>query len=135
MAGRHRGGHRGHQRDAHPDEPGLARQRGDAAAVGLQPVVVPLDLEAHPQARFAVDVAGHHGLVDGDSVVVESPHGSMRATVACSADVHRDSVSLSHGWSDANVSLLTSERYVDGLTGMVVQTAIPVELRRVVGER
>ena len=67
--------------------------------------------------------------------MVESPHGSMRATVACSADMHPDSISLSHGWSDANVSLLTSERDVDELTGMVVQTAIPVELRRVLGER
>jgi hypothetical protein len=37
---------------------------------------------------------------------------------------------LPHGWSMANVSLLTSDTDVDRLTGMVVQTAIPVELRR-----
>jgi len=38
-------------------------------------------------------------------------------------------VSLPHGWFEANVSLLTSEHEVDDLTGMVLQTAVPVTVR------
>ena len=74
-------------------------------------------------------VGERHGLAAGDPVVVSSPHGEMHTTVAFNAEVHPDSVSLPHGWFEANVSLLTSEHEVDDLTGMVLQTAVPVTVR------
>ena len=83
-----------------------------------------------PRAVLHPVVGERLGIAEGDGVVVTSPYGSMRTTVSFSADVHPDSVSLPHGWRDENVSFLTSEFEVDELTGMVVQTAIPVELRR-----
>lgn len=76
------------------------------------------------------DTARRHGVADGDAIVVSSDVGTMHTTVVCSTDVHPDSVSLPHGWRAANVSLLTSEQRVDELTAMVVQTAIPVTIRR-----
>ena len=84
-----------------------------------------------PIAIVHPETGRRSGLVDGDSAVLESPHGSVSAVIALSEDVHPDSVSLSHGWTDVNVSLLTSEYHVDDLTGMVTQTAVPVTLRRV----
>jgi anaerobic selenocysteine-containing dehydrogenase len=83
-----------------------------------------------PVAVVHPDTAARGGFADGDEVTVSSPYGSVRMTVACSADMHPDSVSMPHGWLDANVSQLTSEHQVDTLTGMVVQTAIPVTLQR-----
>ena len=48
-----------HKSDAHPDEPGATRHRFDATRIGLQPIIVALDLESHPKARDAIDVARH----------------------------------------------------------------------------
>jgi len=76
------------------------------------------------------DVATARGIADGDEVIVSAPSGSLQLRAKLSSDVHPDSVSLTHGWREANVSLLTSASGVDELTGMVVQTAIPVDVRR-----
>lgn len=76
------------------------------------------------------DAASRRGLVDGDAVLVSSAHGTLSTTVALSADQHSDAVSLPHGRMDANVSALTTGRDADRLSGMVLQTAIPVEVRR-----
>lgn len=84
----------------------------------------------HSVALVHPETAARHGIDDGDAVVVSSPYGTMRTTVALTADLHPDSVCLPHGWTEANVSQLTSELEVDELTGMVVQTAIPVTLGR-----
>ncbi|MEY3073663.1 MAG: molybdopterin dinucleotide binding domain, partial [Actinomycetota bacterium] len=66
----------------------------------------------------------------GDDVVVSASSGSLQIRAKFSSDVHPDSISLTHGWREANVSVLTSADDVDELTGMVVQTAISVEVRR-----
>jgi type II secretory pathway component PulM len=55
---------------------------------------------------------------------------SPRSRAALDPDVHSNVVSITHGWRDPNVSALTAERPVDELTGMPVQTAIPVSLER-----
>lgn len=93
----------------------------------------------HPSSRGPSDdasavlhpeTAARLGIRDGDPVVVSSETGSMRTTATLDADQHPDSVSVPHGWSEANVSSLTSEVHVDPLTGMVAQTAVPVRVRR-----
>jgi len=76
------------------------------------------------------EVAAIRGVANGDWITVSTLSGSLEVQAKVSAEVHRDSVSLTHGWSEANVSLLTTEREVDSLTGMVVQTAVPVDVRR-----
>ena len=76
------------------------------------------------------DTAVERGIADGDEIVVSSPSGWIAIQAKVSAEVHRDSVSLTHGWIGANVSLLTSASNVDNLTGMVLQTAVPVDVRR-----
>ena len=76
------------------------------------------------------DVATARGIADGDEVIVSAPSGSLQLRAKLSSDVHPNSISLTHGWREANVSVLTSASGVDELTGMVVQTAIPVDVRR-----
>jgi len=97
----------------HPDAPG-------------RPIDAPTAI-VHP-------VVGERlGVSEGDAVEVSSQHGSLRTTVAFSADLHPDSVSLPHAWHEANVSQLTTELVVDELTAMVVQTAVPVRVQRAGG--
>lgn len=83
-----------------------------------------------PSALIHHDVAARCGVADGDVVEVVSAHGAMKTMVTLIADAHPDVVSLTHGWSNANVCDVTSGDVVDDLTGMVVQTALPVVIRR-----
>jgi anaerobic selenocysteine-containing dehydrogenase len=68
---------------------------------------------------------------DGDDVVISSVTGAITARARVTDDVVRGAVSVSHGLNLANVSTLTSARVgtVDALTGMVVQSGLPVHLR------
>lgn len=72
------------------------------------------------------------GLGDGDPVEVASAHGAVRGTVRIDDRLRAGVVSITHGWTAANVSRLTSSvADVDPLTGMVCQGAIPVTVRSV----
>jgi len=71
----------------------------------------------------------HYGVRDGQELVITSAYGELRTKALLSDSINPDSISLPHGWRDANVSMLTTEHVVDQLTGMVAQTAIPVTIR------
>jgi anaerobic selenocysteine-containing dehydrogenase len=75
-------------------------------------------------------VASPHAINDGDEIIISSTNGSLVVRAKLSDDVHVGSVSVAHGKRDANVSVLTSRFDVDNLTGMVVQTAIPVTVKK-----
>jgi len=75
-------------------------------------------------------VASPHAINDGDEIIISSTNGSLVVRAKLSDDVHVDSISVAHGKRDANVSVLTSRLDVDNLTGMVVQTAIPVTVKK-----
>lgn len=94
-----------------------------------KPAVAGSGIDA-PVAIIHSDTAARHGIVAGDRVDVTNAHGSVTTSVVLTDDVHPDVVSLTHGWRDANVSYLTSESFVDELTGMVVQTGMPVTIHR-----
>ena len=85
---------------------------------------------AEDAAVLHPDAAAARGFAEGDAVVVSSSHGTLVIRAVLSADQHPDVVSLPHGWVGANVSALTSGRDADALSGMVLQTALPVEVRR-----
>jgi anaerobic selenocysteine-containing dehydrogenase len=70
------------------------------------------------------------GLADGQAVCVSSASGTLRTVVRLRDDLARGTVSVPHGLPDRNVSGLTSGAAgrVDPLTGMVVQSGIPVTL-------
>ncbi len=67
---------------------------------------------------------------DGTEVEVRAAHGSIRGIVRSDEHLPPDAVTVPHGWPAPNVSGLTSgENDIDPLTGMVRQSAIPVEIR------
>jgi len=81
------------------------------------------------------------GIADGDLVTITSPHGEIVGVAAAGDDVKRGVVSMSHAWglgstSDADVrvegvatnALSATDDGYDPITGMAVQSAIPVRI-------
>jgi anaerobic selenocysteine-containing dehydrogenase len=77
------------------------------------------------------DDAAAAGVVDGATVTVTSPVGTIYGRARVTDDVVRGAVSIPHGLVPQNVSVLTDSRTgtTDPLTGMVRQSGIPVVLR------
>ncbi|MFA9566041.1 MAG: molybdopterin-dependent oxidoreductase, partial [Acidimicrobiales bacterium] len=80
------------------------------------------------------------GVSDGDLVVIESPHGEITGVAASADDVKPGVVSMSHSWgampaeddvprhgSPTNRLVANDDGY-DPITGMAVQSAIPVRI-------
>jgi anaerobic selenocysteine-containing dehydrogenase len=88
------------------------------------------------------------GVTDGDLVLIESPHGSVVGVAARADDVKTGVVSMSHSWGSASGDLddvrghgVPTNRLVatddgfDPITGMAVQSAIPVRVRAAGADR
>jgi anaerobic selenocysteine-containing dehydrogenase len=83
------------------------------------------------------------GLADDDLIDITSPHGTITGVVAGSPDVRRGVISMAHSWggtaltdekvrdigTPTNRLVSTTDAY-DPVTGMVVQSAIPVRVER-----
>ena len=96
-------------------------QLRDIAAPGARTDRVAV--RVHPSV--AHDLGG-----DGTAVTVTSAHGSVTGPLKADDRLHPSAVALTHGWGDVNVSHLTSsESGIDALTGMVLQSGIPVTVR------
>ncbi len=89
------------------------------------------------------DVMKERGLSDGDSVFVENEHGCVEGIVEASDQVGRGTIAFAFGWGNpadprpvrergSNVQALTSaEARHDPVTGLALQSAIPVNVRPV----
>ncbi|MEJ2109386.1 MAG: molybdopterin-dependent oxidoreductase [Acidobacteriota bacterium] len=52
----------------------------------------------YPALQIHPETAGARGIVDGDWVIVESPHGSMRIKAQVNVGIRPDTVMVLHGW-------------------------------------
>lgn len=81
------------------------------------------------------------GVETGDLVEITSPRASLHAVVAAAPDVRRGVVSMAHSWGGSALTdekvrdigaptnrLVSVDRGYDRITGMVVQSAIPVRI-------
>ena len=79
------------------------------------------------------------GLINGDLVTVTSPRASLTAVVEAAPDIRRGVVSMSHTWGGSSLTdekvreigaptnrLVSTDHGYDAVTGMPVQSAIPV---------
>ena len=79
------------------------------------------------------------GVRSGDLVTISTPHASLTAVAESAPDVRRGVVSVAHSWGGSSLTddkvrdigtptsrLVSTERGHDPVTGMVVQSAIPV---------
>jgi anaerobic selenocysteine-containing dehydrogenase len=86
-----------------------------------------------PEVEIVVSPADAlaRGVASGDEVRLRSEHGEVTGRALVDERIAPGAVSLTHGWTDPNVCVLTSaEVDVDPLTGMVRQSGLPVELER-----
>jgi anaerobic selenocysteine-containing dehydrogenase len=109
-----------------PELPGLARKGGTTNRA----YVNPLD-------------AGELGVVDGNLIEITSPRASLVGVVEVAADVRRGVISMAHSWGGSSLTdekvrdigaptnrlVSTSDGY-DPVTGMVVQSAIPIAVKK-----
>ncbi len=119
--------------DADPDDPHafvlIPQRRLRTMNSQLRDVAAPGGRLEVPGAELAGDDCARLGISDGDTVVISSDHGSITATVQVSARMEQGCVGLPHGWASADVSRLTSaSEQVDPLTGMILQSGLPVRI-------
>ncbi|MDQ1503625.1 MAG: hypothetical protein QOD57_1352, partial [Actinomycetota bacterium] len=78
--------------------------------------------------------AAEAGVSDGDRVLVRTRAGAIEGVATVSDGVRRGTVSIPHGFegrAGPNVSrLISSHTDVDGLTGMVLKSGVPVTIER-----
>ncbi len=80
------------------------------------------------------------GVADGELVLIESPHGAVVGVAAAAGDVKVGVVSMSHSWGGSSADhdvrgqgvatnrLVSTDDGFDPITGMAVQSAIPVRV-------
>jgi anaerobic selenocysteine-containing dehydrogenase len=93
---------------------------------------VPTERSAErPVALVHPDDAAACGVGEGDAVEVRSAGGSVTVTVRLDDGLRRGTVSVPHGWHDANVCRLTSATDVDPLTTQPQMSGYPISLHPV----
>jgi anaerobic selenocysteine-containing dehydrogenase len=83
-----------------------------------------------PEVLVHPDDARAAGITDGDVVSVESETGRLRLPARVTDAIPAGVVSISHGWTDANVNVLISSHDLDPLTGMPRSSGTAVSLQR-----
>jgi anaerobic selenocysteine-containing dehydrogenase len=84
------------------------------------------------------------GLADGDVIEITSPRASLWGVVETAPDVRPGVISMAHSWGGSSLTdekvrdigsptnrLVATDQGYDTVTGMVVQSAIPVRVTRV----
>jgi anaerobic selenocysteine-containing dehydrogenase len=72
-----------------------------------------------PLVEINTGTAQKLGITSGDMVTVESPRGSIRMKADVTDNIHPDIISVPHGWSEANVNILTSDAEVDPVSAFI----------------
>ena len=76
-------------------------------------------LYPEPMVEINTETGRKLGIGDGEMVTIESPRGSIRMKANLTDDIHPGVISVPHGWSEANVNLLTSDLEVDPVTAFI----------------
>ena len=90
----------------------------------------PLTTDDEPEVLLHPDDARALGIGEGDLVEVTSATGSVAVPARLAPAMRTGTVSINHGWSEANVNRLISSRSVDPLTGMPRMSGTTVTLCR-----
>lgn len=82
-----------------------------------------------PQVLIHPRDAQERAIDHDDDVEVRSPTGAVSGRACVTDDIRRGALSVPHGFGDPNACALTSDtRDVDPLTGMALQSGVPVEV-------
>ncbi len=93
----------------------------------MPPAEAPAAGRDRPLVQLHPADAAEAGVNDGQTIRVSSPTGSLTGIARVDEAIRRGAVSIPHGFGSPNVSLLTTATSgTDALTGMVLQSGVPV---------
>jgi anaerobic selenocysteine-containing dehydrogenase len=81
-------------------------------------------IEIHPST------AGKYGIREGDLVIVESAKGAIEVKARVTDAIPPKLVHVSHGWSEANVNLLTDDEARDPVSGFPAFKYVPCRVSK-----
>lgn len=90
--------------------------------------------EPWPEVEMHPDDARALGVGEGDVVTVTSKIGSVTIPVhvMAPAEIRRGELQITHGWSEANVNLLTHDNRFDPISGFPLMKSVEVRVDRAV---
>ena len=88
-------------------------------------------LRPEPEAEMNPETAAKYGIKDKDKIRVESPRGSIEIKAKLTEDIIPGIVSVTHGWHEANINILTDETPADPVGGNPSLKALLCRVERV----
>jgi len=88
-------------------------------------------LAPEPIAEVHPETARRYGIADGDMMSIETRRGKIEIKARTTEDVLPDIVSITHGWAEANVNLLTELEPRDPVTGYTELKALLCQISKI----
>jgi anaerobic selenocysteine-containing dehydrogenase len=83
-----------------------------------------------PLAEINVATAAKYSVADGDIVTISTKRGSIRIKARVSESIMPGVVCISHGWDEANVNVLTSQKPADPIIGYPALKALLCQIEK-----
>lgn len=83
-----------------------------------------------PLAEINPVTAKEYNLNEKDEVIIESPRGEIKIKIKITEDILPGVINIPHGWSGANVNLLTDSTPVDPVTGYPALKALLCKIKK-----
>jgi len=87
-------------------------------------------LVPEPLAEIHPDTARKYGINDGETIIIETKRGSIELKARVTEDILPGVVNVPHGWSEANVNVLTFEQPGDPISGLPTLKALLCSVRK-----
>lgn len=85
----------------------------------------------NPTAEMNTRTAAQYGIKNGDKIFVETKRGSIEVYASVSEDIIEKVVNVLHGWSEANVNLLTDMKPCDPVSGVPLYKSMLCRIKKV----
>jgi anaerobic selenocysteine-containing dehydrogenase len=82
------------------------------------------EAQIHPQTAQSLNV------LDGETVVLENPQGTISIRACVTEDILPGVVSVPHGWEEPNINMLTQYSPVDPATGYPLMKSMLCRIRK-----
>ncbi len=96
----------------------------------LLELMVVMDNFMSATAEIHPDTARKYGIGDGDMIIVETKRGSIEVRAQVTEDIAPQVLRVPHGWTHANVNILTDETPACPVPGTPSIKALLCKVRR-----
>ncbi len=84
-----------------------------------------------PQVEIHPKTAEKYNIMENDLVIVETQRGSIKVKAKLTEDILPEVVSVTHGWNEANINLLTDDEERDPISGYPALKAMLCRVKKV----